>query len=919
MNIINRFTLKTLKKNKMRTLVSIVGIILSTAMFTAVTSIVFSLQQYELDLEVASSGEWEGRLNSLTKKQAQKFIESKNVEDATPVGVVGYADVKDSLNENKPYLCINSIQNNFTDLSTLRIAEGRMAEKSDELVLPKHLEENGGITYHVGDTITLEVGEREYEGEKYGQAVEYMPGEKIVDTVPRTYRIVGICERPALEITSAPGYTAFTVNATEISSYDVLFRSKNPGTISKQITNFLVKRAGREKNSLEKGIDYEIHSNLLRYQGNSSNRREMEAIYSMAVVLILIIMVASVSLIYNAFAISVSERTKQFGLLKSIGATKKQIRHSVYFEALCLCAVGIPVGIISGLAGIGITLHFVGDFFMDSLMNPEMGADVSLRLVVVPEAILIAAAVALITVLVSAMIPAARAVRRTVIESLKESRDVRIRSKNVRSGKFVYYLWGFEGMLANKNFKRNRKKYRLTIFSLSISIILFMVTGCFNGYLRDSVSLAAKETTADIWLNMNNKDMVGISAEDARKQMERVQDVDEAAYSNTVEYAYLVLDEKDVDAEYLSLMKNAEMYKNMLDAGKVYVPVNMRFVDDTSYEKYLKKNHMDVSRFMEGEKLCPIVWDEVYALSDDGTAVGCHVLKKNRLPKEIYCINKIEGYTFVEDYDSMDFNKMEFPFEKELKGGETEQEKFSGKKAVTNISVENAEMTDLDSMKAPLGIGSVNQWSRCVTMIFPGSAIEKLSPKVGMGENTAFYFKADKYKTAYTNISEYLKKASGINKRAVSQLYSEREMQDANRAMLTVMKVFVYGFIILITLIVVANIFNTISTNVQLRRKEFAMLKSVGMSRRGFDKMMNYECMLYGVKSLLIGLPISFVLCYLMSKSLQVAWNAAFSIPWDSVAVVVVGVFAVVFSSMLYSMRKIKRDNPIEALRNDNM
>ena len=204
-------------------------------------------------------------------------------------------------------------------------------------------------------------------------------------------------------------------------------------------------------------------------------------------------------------------------------------------------------------------------------------------------------------------------------------------------------------------------------------------------------------------------------------------------------------------------------------------------------------------------------------------------------------------------------------------------------------------------------------------MIFPGSAIEKLSPKVGMGENTAFYFKADKYKTAYTNISEYLKKASGINKRAVSQLYSEREMQDANRAMLTVMKVFVYGFIILITLIVVANIFNTISTNVQLRRKEFAMLKSVGMSRRGFDKMMNYECMLYGVKSLLIGLPISFVLCYLMSKSLQVAWNAAFSIPWDSVAVVVVGVFAVVFSSMLYSMRKIKRDNPIEALRNDNM
>ena len=204
-------------------------------------------------------------------------------------------------------------------------------------------------------------------------------------------------------------------------------------------------------------------------------------------------------------------------------------------------------------------------------------------------------------------------------------------------------------------------------------------------------------------------------------------------------------------------------------------------------------------------------------------------------------------------------------------------------------------------------------------MVLPYSAMEHISGKINISAGTEFNFKAENYKKAYSNLSEYIKNSSGFKKSAVSSLYSERETADANRALLLVVDIFVYGFILLIALIVVANIFNTISTNILLRRKEFAMLKSVGMAKRGFDRMMNFECLLYGVKSLLIGLPVSFLLCYLMSKSLQVGWNAAFAIPWGNVAVVVVSVFVMVFGSMLYSMRKIKRDNPIEALRNDNM
>lgn len=921
MNIINRFTLQTLKKNKIRTLVTIVGIILSTAMFTGVTSIVTSLQQYIVNLEIAGNGAWEGRVNQLSKKQAEQFQKEDDVKEDTVVGTVGYARLQGSLNEGKPYLCIQSVNKDFTKLSSLTITQGRMAEKEDELVLSSHLEENGGITYHVGDTVTLEVGKRVVNGETAGQSIEYFDGmEKINDTQTKTYHIVGICERPPVEKISAPGYTAFTVNARDACLYDVLFTSKNPKEIEKTIKHFLIKKAGHQKASISEEIDYSVHKDLLRFRGKDSNNLFMSELWIMGGILICIIMVASVSLIYNAFSISVSERTKQFGLLKSIGATKKQIRHSVYFEALCLCVVGIPTGVIGGLLGIGVTLHFVGNLIKEFMSGSN---DIPLRLAVMPGAIVLAVFVAIITVLVSSLIPARRAVRMTAIEALRENRDVRIRSKNVRSGKWVYRLFGFEGMLANKNFKRNRKKYRMTVFSLTISIILFVVTSCFNGYMTESVHVLEQENVADITLAVEKEDMAGVSMEEAKKGMANLQEVDAVAYSWGIDYSYLVLDKKDLSKEYYDLhfSEDNNVVSNVKDSDKVVVSAWLQFVDDDSYESYLKENHMDVSRFMDSKNLCPIIWDEVQMLNKDSTVMKCHILNKNYSPGAVYSINHVKGYEYTEDFSLIDEEKMQFSFVKlsDEEEENAEEVKLSGEKAASKVSFVDTKLIDNSSQKPPLGIGSVNVWADRVTMVLPYSAMEYLPQNIGFSEFREFNFKAGNYKKAYTMLSDYIKNSSGFTKETVSKLYSYREMADASKAMLLVMDIFVYGFIVLISMIVVANIFNTISTNIQLRRKEFAMLKSVGMARKGFDRMMNFECLLYGVKSLLIGLPISFLLCYLMCRALQVGWNLTFSIPWSSVGIVVVSVFVVVFVSMLYSMRKIKKDNPIEALRNDNL
>lgn len=154
---------------------------------------------------------------------------------------------------------------------------------------------------------------------------------------------------------------------------------------------------------------------------------------------------------------------------------------------------------------------------------------------------------------------------------------------------------------------------------------------------------------------------------------------------------------------------------------------------------------------------------------------------------------------------------------------------------------------------------------------------------------------------------------------AVSRLIDYAASIETERAMITVINIFSFGFITLISLIAAANVFNTISTNLNLRRREFAMLKSIGMTPRAFSKMMNFECLLYGFKGLLYGLPVSFFITWLIYRAIGNGLETAFFIPWYSIAIAVGSVFLVVFATMLYSMHKIHKENTIDALKNENL
>ena len=194
-------------------------------------------------------------------------------------------------------------------------------------------------------------------------------------------------------------------------------------------------------------------------------------------------MFGSVSLIYNAFSISVSERTKQFGLLTSVGATAKQLRKMVLFEALAVSAVGIPLGILVGIGGIGITLLLIGDKFSSTIR-----ADIPTRLCVSWQAVVIAAVIALVTVLDSAWIPSKRATRVSAVAAIRQHMDIKSDGKSGKTPELAYKLFGLPGVIAGKYYKRSRKKYRATVVSLFMSIVLFVSAAAFTDYLTESAA-----------------------------------------------------------------------------------------------------------------------------------------------------------------------------------------------------------------------------------------------------------------------------------------------------------------------------------------------------------------------------------------------------------------------------------------------
>lgn len=894
MNIFAKVTMQTLKKNRVRTIVTIIGIILSCAMITAVAALAQSFSGYMLDVGIYEKGNWHGAAYSTGWSQYENIQKDEEVSFATYAQLMGYAKVE-SENPDKPYLyVIGGEKETFFENMPVHLVTGRLPQTPQEILIPEHLYTNGGVSYQVGQTLTLELGDRMVGQDTLNQFNPYIDDEEtgeqeeLVIRQTRTFQIVGVYSRPDFEEYTAPGYTALTVADLEENvgdNYDVYFRMKNPA----QVYEYL--------ESMDCGSG--TNTSVLLYSGVSRYSSYNTVLTGLVTVLVGLIMFGSVSLIYNAFAISVSERTRQFGLLSSVGATKRQLGRMVLLEALFVSVVGIPLGVLAGLGGIGITLRIVSDMMMRYSLIP-----VSVRLRISPYVVGAAVLLSLITVLLSAWIPSVRAKRVTAIEAIRQSQDVRGKSRPVKTGWLQYRLFGLPGVLGKKYYKNSKRKYRATIVSLFMSIVLFVSVCSYTGYLLEMATTYQGDSKVDLTFSYKED---RYTHQEIQEWIENTPSVTQTAMAQSYGLTTWIPREEIPEDTMAYLDQVIDIRGDSVDLSGI-----VWFVDDATFRQLLQENGLEESVFFDARNPVGVCVSTTRLFDESqGKYVRWDFLKKDRTEISVDFPIYMEGYELAEtELEQVDGEWQEWYVYK------NPQDPQDVKKILRDEAYE----------KIPLKIGATIQElpfyiSNSVfgsQIIYPLSQRDAVFPTweqvIGDYEYD-YYILSQNHKESYDALRKTLSDAGILT----TNLHDITAGNESQRATVTIIQIFTYGFVALISLIAAANVFNTISTNIHLRRRDFAMLKSVGMPRKDFTRMMNYECILYGTRALLLGLPVSCGVTWLIWMSVSHGMETDFRLPWEAMGIAVLGVFLVVGISMVYAMRKIHKDNPIDALKNENL
>lgn len=892
MNVFHKVTRESLRKNRLRTIVTIVGVLLSAAMVCAVTTIVVSFQGFYRDSEVYETGDWYGRVERADQEVRQALEADSRVAHVASAEILGYA-ASESQNEDKPYIYLLGADATFFDVMPVR-AVGRLPEQEGEILVPVHYLSvgNGGASLQIGDTVELALGERMVDGYPLNQSNPLCDDEALQVRETRTYRVVGFYERPDFEDYSAPGYTFLTVpESGGPQNYTLYYKTADAGDMNAVIAAH--------------DLPEDQNWSLLAAEGVFRYDNFGRVFFGLATILIFLIVLGSVSLIYSAFSISVSERTRQFGLLRSVGATRSQLRRSVLYEAAVISVIGIPLGILCGLGGMAVTLHFIGGLFQGVL-----AAEVPMRFRVSWASVGGSAIIALVTVLISVWIPASRATRVTALEAIRQNQDIRIRGKDVRVSRLTGRLFGLEGILAKKYFRRNRRRYRATIVSLVLSLVLFISASSFCMYLTGTV---------DETLSVSNYDVLCFLDGEADPQavfsaLSEAKGVQQGAYWKE-DRGYLLLEQDQLNETYLRYGEVAaktfwQAYADPAYTGAVAIPVERYYVDETSYRQFLTAQGLDAGQYLDASHPLPLVYNEgndvLYLQGAEGhyerQVYTYQILKRGTRTAALRQPQAVEGYDYGYTGNVSDSQPDAAPTPAQDFFFNEEGEEIS--RPTQTVAIELGAMVQ----ELPLGV-STREGGGCI-LIYPYACAPDDDREISV------CFTSSSHAETAESMKEILLERGSYT--GSGQVYDVREQESSSRNMVTIVNVFSYGFIVLISLIAVANVFNTISTNVALRRREFAMLRSVGMTRGGMNRMMNYECLLYGFRALAFGLPLSALMTLFIYDTVGSSVSSTFQIPWSAVAVAVCSIFVVVFATMLYAMGRIKRENPIDALKNEN-
>lgn len=934
MNLMKTLTLKNLRLNRKRTIVTIVGIILATALLSALVTLVSSFQYSMIEYQKQKDGDFHVKFSNVKMSELSEFKNNRNIECTFETMGMGFAKLDGCKNEDKPYAYVMATDEAGFERGCFKLIEGRMAKNEDEIVIPRHLKTNGRIDIKVGDEITFDIGKR-YDSNTESVISENCAyehdAETLTDTVTKHYKVVGIMERPGygMEDYSAAGYT-FVTYSDELAAIDNGTKSetseadttltvysrytqkalRNKDVVTADIigvdeklfekaNNSSVEMSAEESDRFLKEMEkakYDIYINgyLISYECVFPIDGSFKALFTVAAVVALIIILTSVYCIKNSFNISITEKIRQYGMLASVGATRRQIKSSVKTEAAMLGVIGIPVGTMSGILASLILVNVV-NALSAGWLNVALSFHTSL------PALILAVILSIATIYFSATGSARRAAKVTPLEAIRNTKEIKIKSAKLKTPAIIGRIWGIGGVISYKNIKRNNKKYRTTVTSIVICSVTFIVISYFMSVAFSMVGMSYASTDYNIGINMSCKK--GIDIEKFSKLLSGIEGAED----------YLVGAGYDFDVDKPKYTKEygeycRQLYDDSEDVSQMFL---ITVLDDKSYDKYA--SDAGIKNAAAGAILVNKGTFDVYNENSSKYVKKEMELYKYKAGDTIEC-----GYNVYDDASSDD-NAVEGDIESstEDNSGYVDEETINnGVRKTVDVTI--AGVTD----KVPIGYKGYSN-----TLLFMNQkGFESLwgdgkngnEIKPGYASYLAYVVaeNADEYQDTFEKETEGNPEYSQISF-YVSNL--DKQMRD-EKSLFTLLGVFAYGLIVVIALIGITNIINTLSTGMELRSREFATLRSIGMTDKQFVGMVRLESVFISVKALVIGVPLGILISYLLCVMMNRMDDAIiYEPPYKAIILCIVVVIMLIYAIMKLSMTKLRHNNIIETIKNENL
>ena len=886
MQILNRLTIRNLKLNKRRTIVTIIGIILATALLTAVATMAVSLKESVTLRSKKVDGDFHLLLYDMTDKEKESVINNRQVESYYETHEVGYGVLDGCVNDSKPYVYIEALDSDTFEKAEINVTSGRLPEDDSEIVISSHIKTNGGVKYNLGDKITFDIGDRTYNGKKLYQNDTYREDEQLEAKQTKTYKVVGICDRLPYgeEPRTAPGYSVITLANkadTSLNKSDIYLRFNKKALkdrydltadilgVDKTLFNKLNsgkledKEIQTLKSQLDKTHSYYINNSLIKYEAFYDS--SVAFVYNMAAFVLVIIIITSAVCISNSFAISINQKTKQYGMLASIGATPRQIRKNVFFEAAFMGVIGIVAGIGGGLSASYILVVLSNKMLIDTF---------EMSIVYAPSllGVLLSIVLAIVTIVLSALVPAIRASRMSPIMAINHSEDIKIKSKSLKTPKLIGKVWGEGGVLAYKNMKRNKRKYRVITISIALSVSTFIALYGFMSLLTESVNRYANDK---IDLRVYMSSYKSMSVDEANKKVSNIVNrINNETNITDFTFARGFYASLKDEPKYSSDYKEVNKYEAGLAENNGYY-ISIISLGNEEYGKYIKKLGISKETAQSGG----ILVDNTYQYINNG--------------------NDIKYFNIYDGYKAGDVLTYRIDTSNSSKS-------LDNSKSSDDTTLYDIRIVAL-SNERPFGYD--NAYTSYGYLIVSDDYMNRIDTK--NTDSTLLNINCDDPDKAQDIL---------VNEFNIGQNYifnAAQERRNDEKLILT-MKIFLYGFIAIVSLIGITNIFNTVTTGMELRGKEFAMLQSIGMTKKEFDKMIRLESVFYGSKALIIGVVSGTILSYVIYISAGES-QLKYTLPLLAIVMSVIVVIILLLGIMKYSIAQIRKQNIVETIRNENI